>query len=253
MNTKLVTEILLFSLIPFGTMVLGGLAGANFNIGSKLRSTILHLAAGVIFAVVAIELLPDIVIEGSIIGVSIGFFAGLALMLLIKHFTHKFEEKHKQDLAKSGTSSINTNLMPWGLLAGIAVDIALDGILLGVGFASGSSEGVLLCIALSLEILVLGLVVATELKSENFTAKRIFIIIFILSSTFILGAFIGSVLLSFVSEAGLNSILAFGLSALMYLVTEELLVEAHEDHNTPFSTAIFFVGFFVFMIISVIH
>jgi len=77
MNTKLVTEILLFSLIPLITMFAGGLLGSNFNVNSKIRSALLHLAAGVIFAVVAIELLPDIVEKHNVLTVSIGFFVGL--------------------------------------------------------------------------------------------------------------------------------------------------------------------------------
>ncbi|MDI9708957.1 hypothetical protein QM281_17785 [Acinetobacter baumannii] len=36
----------------------------------------------------------------------------------------------------------------------------------------------------------------------------------------------------------------------MYLVTEELLVEAHEVPETPFATAAFFIGFIVFFLIE---
>jgi ZIP family zinc transporter len=36
---------------------------------------------------------------------------------------------------------------------------------------------------------------------------------------------------------------AFGLVALLYLVTEELLTEAHEKPETAWGTAMFFVGF----------
>ncbi|MBN2893414.1 MAG: ZIP family metal transporter [Bacteroidales bacterium] len=252
MDKKLIIEILLFSLIPVATMFLGSVWGANFNVGSKMRSSILHFAAGVIFAVVAVELLPIVVANGNILGISIGFFAGLALMSIIKIFSHKAEQKHKKEQQNNKTGVLATKLLPMGLLVGIAVDISLDGILMGVGFAAGDSEGLLLCIALSLEILVLGLVIATELKSEKFTKKRIVIITSVVSFLFVFGAFIGSILLSFMSENALNIILAFGLSALMYLVTEELLVEAHENEDTTLSTAIFFIGFFIFMMIAII-
>lgn len=36
---------------------------------------------------------------------------------------------------------------------------------------------------------------------------------------------------------------AFGLIALLYLVTEELLVEAHGCPESPLTTSMFFVGF----------
>ena len=37
--------------------------------------------------------------------------------------------------------------------------------------------------------------------------------------------------------------LSFGLMALLYLVTEELLVEAHEKPDSPLISAMFFIGF----------
>jgi ZIP family zinc transporter len=253
MDTKLITEILLFSIIPLATIFIGGFLGTTFNVKKKTRSILLHLAAGVVFAVVAIELLPDIVEKQNIITVSIGFFAGLTLMLIIKHFTRKSENKHKEIIEAKEIEDANNKILPWGLLVGIAIDIVLDGILLGVGFAAGKSEGVLLCAALSLEVLALGLVVSTELKNEKIKKKLILIITLVLSFSIVFGALIGSILLNIISNSALDGVLAFGLAALMYLVTEELLVEAHEDTDTPFSTAIFFVGFFIFLLIALIN
>jgi ZIP family zinc transporter len=54
----------------------------------------------------------------------------------------------------------------------------------------------------------------------------------------LLATAIGS-LPSFYKEAAF----AFGLMALLYLVTEELLVEAHEKPETAWGTALFFIGF----------
>ena len=44
--------------------------------------------------------------------------------------------------------------------------------------------------------------------------------------------------------------LTFGLIALLYLVTEELLVEAHEHPDSPLITAMFFVGFLGLLMIE---
>jgi ZIP family zinc transporter len=253
MDTKLITEILLFSVVPLITMFMGGFFGATFNVKNRARSSFLHLAAGVVFAVVAIELLPDIVEKQNVVTVAIGFFAGLAIMLIIKHYTRKSEKKHKEIISTERIEKENIKILPWGLLVGIAIDIILDGILLGVGFSAGKSEGILLCVALSLEVLALGLVVSTELKKEMFKKRLILFITLVLSFSIVVGALIGSILLNLISNNILDGVLAFGLAALMYLVTEELLVEAHEDIDTPFSTAIFFVGFFIFLMIALIN
>jgi ZIP family zinc transporter len=47
-----------------------------------------------------------------------------------------------------------------------------------------------------------------------------------------------------------DATLAFGLAALLYLVTEELLVEAHEVPETSAQTAMFFVGFILLLTIE---
>jgi ZIP family zinc transporter len=43
---------------------------------------------------------------------------------------------------------------------------------------------------------------------------------------------------------------AFGLIAFLYLVTEELLTEAHENPETAWGTASFFLGFLIMTVIS---
>ena len=44
--------------------------------------------------------------------------------------------------------------------------------------------------------------------------------------------------------------MTFGVAALLYLVTEELLREAHEERETALGTAMFFVGFLAFLVIG---
>ena len=48
----------------------------------------------------------------------------------------------------------------------------------------------------------------------------------------------------------LTGFFAFGLIALLYLVTEELLVEAHETPDRPWVTAMFFVGFLALLLLE---
>jgi zinc transporter, ZIP family len=48
----------------------------------------------------------------------------------------------------------------------------------------------------------------------------------------------------------LAAILGFGVAALLYLVTEELLVEAHDTEDTPLVTATFFLGFLIPLVLA---
>ena len=51
----------------------------------------------------------------------------------------------------------------------------------------------------------------------------------------------------------MEAVLAFTCAALLYLVAEELLVEAHEgreESETPLETAVFFAGFLALLILD---
>jgi ZIP family zinc transporter len=64
------------------------------------------------------------------------------------------------------------------------------------------------------------------------------------------GAFAGEVLLRDASSHLLAGVLAFGSAALLFLVTEELLVEAHEVAETTLATTAFFAGFLLFLVLG---
>ena len=49
----------------------------------------------------------------------------------------------------------------------------------------------------------------------------------------------------------MEGVLSFGLAALLFLVTEELLKEAHEEPGTLVGTAVFFVGFLIFLVVGI--
>ena len=75
----------------------------------------------------------------------------------------------------------------------------------------------------------------------------------ILALAFVASAAGGSVLIGLVSDRVLAVVLAFASAALLFLVTEELLTEAHEIEETPLLTAWFFVGFLVLFLIEMVE
>ena len=151
--SPLLQKIILFSLIPVLTMIVGGLIAIVRRPNGNVRSLILHFAAGVVFSVVAVEILPDVVKGHAPVQEIIGFSAGFLLMVGIRHFLEGGEEKAAV-LSKQG--------LPFALLGTIGVDILVDGLLLGIGFSAGETTGMLLAIALSIELLSLGMATATE-------------------------------------------------------------------------------------------
>lgn len=212
-----------FTLIPLLAMCVGAMTTAIKPPSPGLKSGIQHFAAGVVFAAAASEILPEVKHGGSVIAVAIGATAGILLMLLIKQVGKK-------------TSGV------FGMAAVTGIDILIDGLVLGMGFVVGARQGLLLTIALTIEVLFLGLTltsrfmesVASRWKAVGLTAA--------IGLVLPLGALAGGPIGSLPAPL-LTGFYAFGLIALLYLVTEELLVEAHEYPDTPLISAMFFVGF----------
>lgn len=234
-------QVLLFSLIPVFTMITGGVIALIKKPGGNFRSLILHFAAGVVFSVVGVEILPDVVKNHLPVMTIIGFTLGFLAMIGVR----KLSEGKEKDKAVSAGSAV-----PWGLLTGIGVDIVIDGLLLGIGFAAGNTEGILLAIALSVELLSLGMATATELGDNQIGKKKSFALIAGLSLAFFSSAVLGATILNNVSHKVMDIVLSFGLAALLFLVTEELLIEAHEEKETVWHTAAFFGGFLAFVILG---
>jgi ZIP family zinc transporter len=224
------TSALVYTLIPAGAAIIGAAVAVNARPGPTIVSAIQHFAAGVVFAAAAGEILPDVMHRGSPLATVIGGAIGIAVMLLVKQIETR---------AKG----------PAGLLAAVGVDILIDGLVLGIGFAAGAKVGLLLTIALTLEILFLGLTVASELGENIRSRLKIVGITAVLVLLLPIGAILAAPVATLPSPV-LTGFFAFGLIALLYLVTEELLIEAHETPDRPWVTAMFFAGFLALLVLQ---
>jgi zinc transporter, ZIP family len=135
-----------------------------------------------------------------------------------------------------------------GLLIATFVDVSIDGFIIGAGFAANGEAGTILALGLSVELLFLGL----ALTSETVKGWRVIGLSAALGLTVLLFAVLGSVLLSGASQQLIGGVLAFSAAALLYLVTEELLIEAHTVEEKPVSTLVLFAGFLVFWSIQLL-
>ena len=133
---------------------------------------------------------------------------------------------------------------PWGLLVPVGIDLVIDGLLLGIGFAAGPREGKLLATGLAIEGDFTGHRHRRQLhaRPRAADAEGPSGVVAILALLIAAGTALGLTLMSGLSGPALAGGLAFGCAALLYLVTEELLVEAHEVPETTLTTAMFFAG-----------
>ena len=219
-----------FTLIPVVAVLIGSLFAVSRRPSDAFVSAMQHLAAGVVFAAAAAEILPQVMHEGSPIATFTGGALGILVMLSLK--------------ALEGRAS-----GPIAMLGAVAVDILIDGLVLGLAFVAGGKAGMLLTIALTLEVLFLGLTVTTELGETIKSKARIIAITMGIALLLPIGAAIATPVATF-PPVVIAGFLSFGLMALLYLVTEELLVEAHEKPDTSLISAMFFIGFLGLLLIE---
>ena len=67
---------------------------------------------------------------------------------------------------------------------------------------------------------------------------------------FLFSTILSSLLFQNLSREVMEIVLSFGLSALLFLATEELLTDAHKQDETIWHTIAFFIGFLFFMLIG---
>ena len=235
-----IRTVAVYALFPAFAVLIGGVLAARRPPGPRLRSIFQHVAAGVVFAAVAGELLPEITAMHDVTGVIVGFAIGVALMLAVRQLTEPAE----------GAAEHDAN--PKGLVITVVVDLLVDGLLVGIGFAAGAEVGILVTVALTLEVLFLGLATAASLVRAGARQTQVTATSIGLGATIVTSAVAGAVVLGGLTGTPLAAMLGFGSAALLYLVTEELLVEAHEVPETPLATASFFAGFLVLLVIEML-
>jgi ZIP family zinc transporter len=232
---------LLIMTIPAVVALGGGILASVWKPDHQTRSLIQHFAAGVVLAALAVELLPDIEREHAPGWVLAGAFAlGSLFMYGLKLWTMRLEHQAGVDGAGAALST--------GLLVATFIDVATDGFIIGAGFAAGGETGTILALGLSVELLFLGLALASEATA----GWRIVAISGALGGTVLCFSLIGKLLLTGASHAVIGAALAFSAAALLYLVTEELLMEAHTVEEKPLSTLVLFGGFLAFWSIQLL-
>ena len=240
MATGTLTQALSYTSIAVVAALVGGAVAVYRAPGPQMESNVQHFAAGVVFAAVAAELLPDIHDQSPVV-VVVGFAAGVVAMLGI-HRLSKAVEKRGIGGEFAGAA---------GLIITVAIDMLIDGVLIGVTFIEEPATGVIVAVALAIEILFLGVAAVVALP-DGMGGLRKMAVPAMFGAVLTLGVVVGVLTLEGAAETTIAVVLSFGAAALLYLVTEELLVKANKVPQTPTSTTLFFVGFLAIFLLDIV-
>lgn len=226
-------EMLTFLPMPVGASLAGSGLAFLFRPARTLESAIQHFAAGAVLAGVAVELVPELRGHDAT-AIGLGWALGLLAMLALRRLGMRLE-------LASGDESLS-------LVYVALVDIFIDGFLFSVGFGAGRRAGIILAVALSIEALFLALTISNASRGRSRLRRTLTPLALVgLLTT---GAGSGAVLVSAISGYGLTVVLAGGTVALLYLVVEELLTEAHETVDTALAISMFFAAFLLILLLE---
>ncbi len=225
-------------MFPIAAGIIGSFVAVRRTPPASLVAGVQHLAAGVVMAAVAVEVLPDLRERGPLWLVVIGFSCGVTLLVVLERF--------------EGEEPEAGGVVPVSFLIVLGVDLFIDGLLVGAGAVVSTSTAVLVTIALTLEVLFLGVATSLQLTTAGVARTRAALITSSLTVLIGIGALLGALVLPHAGSGTLTVVLALAAAALLWLVVEELLVEAHETPHRPWMAVMFFVGFLTIYCLDVL-
>ncbi|WP_262402753.1 ZIP family metal transporter [Actinomadura sp. CNU-125] len=225
----------------------GGLIAEVRPVSDRTLSFALHAAAGIVIAVVGLELMPRALQAPWPWVPMLAFVAGAGLFLgldaLAGYLQARTAARSRGDGQERGAS--------WGVYGGVALDLFSDGILIGTGTVVNPTLGVLLAVGQAPADLPEGFAAAATLRGAGVPRARRLAAGAGFAVPILLGAALGYLALRGAPDAVTLSVLAFTGGALLSVVIEEMVPQAHEANESRWDSLFLVAGFAVFAAVSV--
>ena len=241
--------ILLLALMPAAGNFVGGLIAEFTTTTKRTLSLALHFAAGIIFAVIALELAPRAFEGAPVWMAALALFVGGLFYILLEAVVERFvgghDDKMPASLAETGSSS------SWMIYAAVAVDLFADGLLIGT--SSTLSLGLALVVALGQVTADLpeGFATVANFKDKGVPRTKRLLLTASLAFPILFGALLSYFVLKDLGPTIQLTALAFVAGLLLVAASEELMGEAHDStEDTRWSIVALVAGFVLFGLVS---
>ena len=212
----------------------------------KTLSVLFGLAAGIMAAVIVLDLLPSALEQGTFRQTATGFSIGIIIMLILDMVLSQIYTP-----VKRGSDNIAYfRKMGYLVGTGIALHDLPEGIAIAAGFSAHQQLGLVIALAIGLHNIPEGMATATPLKIGGISNTKILLLNIILSMFTPLGAFIGLLLLN-LSPHHISVLLAVAAGAMTYIVKNELLPESRRRHPN-YSSLGGIIGFLLILVLNTI-
>lgn len=216
------------------------------NPRERTLSVLFGLAAGIMMAVVVLDLIPSALEQGSFRQAAAGFSIGVIIMLILdlilsQIYFPKAQGRNKAYFLKMG----------YLVATGIALHDLPEGIAIAAGYTAQKNLGIVIALAIGLHNIPEGMATATPLKIAGIRPLNILLLNIFVSLFTPVGAFIGLLLVK-TSPHQIALLLAVAAGAMTFIVKSELLPESRRRHPN-YSTLGGIIGFMFILIISAFH
>lgn len=233
-------QVLALAVLPAIGNFAGGLLSEFVRVSQRTLSFALHAAAGIVFAVVGVELMTE-ALEAEPKWVPILAFAlgGVTFLLIDKVLNVAASRVGKS--TSSGALAI---------YFAVAVDLFSDGVMIGTGSTISFSLALLLALGQVTADVPEGFATLASFRRGNTNRARRLLIAASLALPIFLGATLGFWALRGQPELYKLTLLAFTAGILLTVTVEEVIPEAHEGEHARWATVALSAGFALFTLVS---
>lgn len=235
----------------------GGVLAEVFNVSQRTLSLALHLAAGIVLAVVGIELIPEALEVGRPWIPLLAFVAGGVGFILLEHAIGWVQGRFAGVAAgadpdtSAQAADDEASAGPWAIYAGVAIDLFSDGVMIGTGSNIALGLGLLLALGQVPADIPEGFATIATFKDQGVPRARRILFAASFAVPILLGATLGFFGVRGGPEIVKLSLLAFTAGILMSVAVEEMIPEAHELGDPRLAPLALVSGFALFAWISV--
>jgi ZIP family zinc transporter len=235
--------VLALAALPAAGNFAGGLLAEAFDVSRRALSLALHLAAGIVIGVVGLELLPRALDASAPWVPLLAFVAGGALFLGL-------ERAIGYAKGRVGDGD-DDDVGPLAIFSGVAIDLFSDGVLIGTGTVVNPALGLLLAVGQVPADVPEGFAAVATLRASGVPRRRRLLLAAGFALPVLAGATLGYFALKDAPDLVTLSVLALTGGALVTVVVEEMVPEAHEGETSRWGAVALTAGVALFGAISV--
>lgn len=234
--------VLALAALPAAGNFFGGLASEVFDVSERVLSLAMHLAAGIVLAVVGLELMPE-ALQASPPWVPIlAFVGGGVLFIGIERAIGFIRGRVGAGEEASG---------PLAIFSGVSLDLFSDGVMIGTATVLSPGLGLVLALGQVPADVPEGFAAVATLRRAGMRRGTRVLMALSFTVPILTGAAIGFFALRDAPEVLTYSVLALTGGALTSVVIEEMVTEAHEGDTSHLGPIALTAGFALFALISV--